>query len=152
LLQILSADATLARWTDRQRREHIILERLRSGLPPALARHIEAASATAEELTLITTSGASAALLRQRGPALLAALDQAGWKFTVIKVRVQARSARGEIEKSVPKQIDARSAARLRAGARELADPRLRAAINRLASAHGRTASREDPDGDDEEA
>jgi hypothetical protein len=152
LLQILSADASLARWTERQRREHTILERLRTGLPPALARHIEAASATAEELTLVTTSGASAALLRQRGPALLAALDRAGWKFTVIKVRVQARSARRASEKNVLKQIDARSAARLRAGAREVADPRLRAAMNRLANAHGRRPSSEDPEGDDDEA
>jgi hypothetical protein len=58
---------------------------------------------------------------------------------------VQARSARREPPKSLPKQIDAISAARLKARARQLADPSLQEALVRLANAGARSAPDDDP-------
>jgi len=133
LRQILAGDATLARWAERQQRDQDVLQRARKQLPPALAAQLEAVSAGAQELLLIATSGAAAALLRQRAPALLASLQHGGWKFTVIRVRVQARSARGDRSKLYAKQIDAKAASALRRGAETIADPALAAALRRLA-------------------
>jgi predicted phage tail protein len=144
LRQILAADATLARWAERQQRDQGVLQQLQKQLPPALAAQVRAVSAGAQELILIATSGAAAALLRHRAPALRVALEHGGWKFTVIRVRVQARSLSDRTRQYLPKQMDSVSAARLRAGARELADPRLREALVRLADAAERATQRND--------
>jgi len=152
LRQILAADAALARWAERQQRERAVLQLVQRELPQALAAHVGAASAGAQELVLSATGGAAAALLRQRIPALLVALEHSGWKFTVIRVRVQARSARREPPKSLAKQIDAISAARLKARARQLADPSLQAALVRLANAGARNVPDDDPWGEEPEA
>lgn len=135
---ILAAEPELARWLDRHRHEHAVLRQVKRSLPPALATHVEAAVTGSQHLVLAVTSGAAAALLRQHAPALLQALERDGCKFTVIKVRVQPRSAARAKAKSVAKQIDAHSAARLRIRGRALADPALREAVLRLA---GRTAA-----------
>jgi hypothetical protein len=102
-------------------------------LTTALAAHGEAADAGSEQLVLSATRGAAAALLRQRVPELLKALEREGWKFTGLRIRVQPRLAGRSPEKSISKQIDAISAARLTARARALADPALREALLRLA-------------------
>ena len=131
--QILAAEPALARWIDRQQREHAVLQQVKRALPPALAAHVEAADAESQQLVLAAASGAAAALLRQRAPALLQTLAREGCKFTVIKVRVQPRSAARPAGKSISKQIDAVSAEKLRARALALADPSLREALLRLA-------------------
>lgn len=131
--QILAAEPALTRWLDRQQHEHAVLQQVKRALPPALAAHVEAADAGSQQLVLAATGGAAAALLRQRAPELLQALEREGWKFTGIRIRVQPRSAGGLPEKSVSKQIDAISAAKLTARARALADPALREALLRLA-------------------
>jgi hypothetical protein len=76
---------------------------------------------------------------------LLTALEHSGMKFTVIRVRVQARSARPKDEKTIIKHMDAMTAARLKARARKLADPTLREALMRLANAGGRAVPDDDP-------
>ena len=131
--QILAAEPALARWLDRQLREHAVLQQVKRAVPPALAAHVEAADADAQQLVLAATSGAAAALLRQRAPALLQTLEREGLKFTGIRVRVQPRSAVRPKEKDASKQIDAVSAAKLHARALALADPALREALLRLA-------------------
>jgi len=109
--------------------------------------------AGAQELTLIATSGAAAALLRQHAPTLLAALQHGGCKFTVIRIRVQARSAPPRPAKALPKQIDRDTAARLTAAARKLEDPALREALLRLAGRSAGTVARaDDPLHDDAES
>ena len=149
LRQILTADAALARWTERQQRDRAVLQLIKRELPQALAAHVGAASAEAQELILVATSGAAAALLRQRIPPLQTALEHSGMKFTVIRVRVQARSARTKAEKILAKQMDPMTAARLKARARKLTDPALRDALTRLASAGGRRLPDDDPAGEE---
>jgi hypothetical protein len=151
LRQILVGEAALSRWTERRQREHALLQLVQRELPTTLAPHVGAVIAGAQELILIATGGAAAALLRQRTPTLLVALEHGGWKFTVIRVRVQARSASEHSAKALPKQIDMGTAARLRAAARKLRDPALRKALLRLARqraltvAHDGDRSPDDP-------
>ena len=149
LRQILAADAALARWTERQQRDRAVLQLIQRELPQALAAHVGAASAEAQELILVATSGAAAALLRQRIPPLLTALEHNGMKFTVIRVRVQVRSARVKDAKTLIKQMDAMTAARLKGRARKLADPALRDALIRLANAGGSPIPDDDPAGEE---
>jgi hypothetical protein len=152
LQQILLADATLVRWTGRLQREHTLLQLVRRELPQALAAHVGAVSAETQELSLVATSGAAAALLRQRSPALLEALKRSGWEFIGIRVGVQARPAAGQTKKLPAKQIDALSAAQLKASARKLSDPALAEALLRLASAGVRRSSDDDPSDEDIDA
>ena len=133
LQQILAKESVLAEWLARHRHELGLEQRVRSTLPPALAAQIGVAAAAAPELVLTAASGAAAALLRQRVPEILEALQREGWKFTGIRVRVQVRSAPARTMKKAAKQIDSRSAARLQALASALDDPALKAALQRLA-------------------
>jgi hypothetical protein len=144
LRQILVGEAALSRWAERRQREHAVLQLVQRELPKTLAPHVGAVVAGTTELVLIATGGAAAALLRQRLPTLLAALEHGGWKFTVIRVRVQARSAPRDSAKTLPKQINTKAAAKLRAAAGELEDPALREALLRLANAGAAQASDDD--------
>jgi Dna[CI] antecedent, DciA len=133
LRQILSTEATLAGLFDRRQRELLILQRVQDNLPPALAAQVAIADGHPPELALAVGSGAAAGLLRQRTPVLLEILQRAGWEFTGIQVLVQARSRWAPLSKSIAKQLDTASALTLRAGADNLADAQLAAALRRLA-------------------
>jgi hypothetical protein len=112
-------------------------------LPPALAAQTGIADVSLPELVLSATSGAAAALLRHRGPDLLERLAGEGWKFTGIRIRVQARPNRTDRRKLIAKQIDESSSAALRAGADRVSDPRLAAALRRLADRGSETSGDE---------
>jgi hypothetical protein len=73
-------------------------------------------------LALSATSGAAAALLRQRSPQLQQFLAAEGCEFTGIRVRVQARSMPARTEKPVKKQLDEQVCATLYNTAAELGD------------------------------
>jgi len=133
LRNIISAEAALAGLLDRRLRELALLDLLRKTLPPALAAQTAVTSASPPELVLSATSGAAATLLRHRGPELVETLSREGWKFTGIRIRVQARHNWADRSKVHAKQIDEKSAAALRAGADRLIDPDLAAALRRLA-------------------
>src|SRR5882672_5949048 len=133
LRNILSAETTLAGLLDRRVRELALLERLRKILPPVLAAQTGVVSAFPPELVLSAASGAAATLLRHRGPDLVETLSREGWKFTGIRIRVQARQNRADRSKVHAKQIDEQSAAAIRAGADRVTDPDLAAALRRLA-------------------
>ena len=60
-------------------------------------------------------------------------------------LRLIARSAFRPQKKSLPKQLDAISAARLTAAARKLSDPLLSEALLRIADAGARRGSDDDP-------
>jgi hypothetical protein len=91
LRQILSADPTLAGWDARRRREAALTSLVRCHLPRALADRVRVADAEGHELQLVVEAGAVAAIVRQRTPDLVAALQRDGWQFTGIRVRVQVR-------------------------------------------------------------
>jgi hypothetical protein len=145
LRDVLFSEAALSGILDRRRRELEVLDHLQKTLPPALTPHISVADATRPELVLSVPSGAAATLVRHRAPELLEALARRGLKFTGIRVRVQARSARPNTSKVYAKQMDAQAASVLRHGAEAIADPELAAALRRLAY-RGEAASK-DQDG-----
>ena len=134
LRDVLSAETALAASLDRRRRELMVLDHLQKALPPALVPRISIADATRPELVLSVPTGATATLVRHRAPELLETLARRGWKFTGIRVRVQARSSRADTSKVYAKQMDAEAASALLRGAEKIADPRLAAALRRLAS------------------
>jgi hypothetical protein len=117
----------------RRNQEQALEARVRRALPPSLATFVAVANGRSSELALSTTSGAAAALLRQRIPDLLRTLAAEGWEFTGIRVRVQARSISPTGIISSKKQIDAPAAAHLRATAEALGESSLAAALRRLA-------------------
>lgn len=145
--QVLETEAALADLQRRRERELHLQLRLRRALPPALATHVSVADARSQELELLAASGAAAALLRQRAPDVLHKLAGEGWQFTGIRVRVQARPAVSEPEKSPKKQLDEAAAATLSALASRLGDAPLAQALRRLA----RHAPRRGPSGDDDQ-
>jgi hypothetical protein len=137
---ILSAETTLAGFLNRRRNELAILQDVRRNLPPALAAQVGIAAAQPPELALLAGSGAAGALLRLRVPDLVEKLAHAGWQFTGIRVLVQPRLSSSGPKKNIAKQLDSVSAATLLAHAERLADPRLAAALRRLAE-HGTALS-----------
>ena len=143
LRDILSTEATLAGLIDRRRRDLAILDLVQKTLPAALGAQVGIADATRDELVLATATGAAATLVRHRAPELLNSLTREGWKFTGIRVRVQARSTPGHRSKVYAKQMDEEVAAGLRAGADRIEDPRLAAALRRLAR-RGRSGSKDE--------
>jgi hypothetical protein len=141
LHQILKGESTLDDLLQRHRREAALQDRVQQALPPALAKHVAVIDARSAELELGAASGAAAALLRQHAPELRSALVRAGWEFTAIRVRVQARLARESPPKLPKKQLDKASAATLLSLAAELGESPLAQALRRLASMRSRTDS-----------
>jgi hypothetical protein len=133
LRDVISAESALAGWLERRQRDLAILKLLRKALPPALATQIGVADATCPELLLSARSGAAAALVRHRAPELLQSLTREGWKFTGIRLRVQAHGTRVDRSKFYAKQMDGSAILALRAAADQIEDPRLAAALRRLA-------------------
>jgi hypothetical protein len=140
---ILNGDSTLFDLLQRHLREAALQDRVQQALPPALAKHVVVIDARSAELELGAASGAVAALLRQHAPDLRSALVRAGWEFTGIRVRVQARLARESLPKSPRKQLDNASAATLLMLAAQLGESPLAQALRRLASMRSRKDSAE---------
>src|SRR3954468_11038681 len=93
LSRVLAADANVAGWDARRRREDSLTALVRRHLPRPLADRVHVTDARSDELALGCEGGAVAALVRQRAPELLAALARSGCEFTVIRVRVQVKTA-----------------------------------------------------------
>jgi hypothetical protein len=141
LQQILTGDTAVAELLQRRQHELALEARVKRALPPSLAAQVTVADGRPPELALMATSGAAAALLRQRTPDLLRVLLQEGTEFTGIRVRVQARTAARPAPKPAIKHIDKSSAAALEALAAELGDSSLAAALARLAARAREAAS-----------
>ena len=142
LQQILTDETAVAELLKRRQHELALEARVKQALPPTLAAQVTVADGRPPELALLATSGAAAALLRQRAPDLLRALMQEGKEFTGIRVRVQARRAGGPAPKPAIKQIDESSAVALEAAAAELGNSPLAAAMVRLAARARESASK----------
>jgi hypothetical protein len=146
LRDILVAEAALAGLIDRRQHELALLQLLRRLLPPALASQIGVADATRPELLLATASGAAATLVRHRAPDVLEGLAREGWKFTGIRVRVQAHKSSGHTSKVYAKQMSPQAVAALQKSAAQITDPVLAAALRRLAGrGAGRSESQHQP-------
>jgi hypothetical protein len=141
LQHILDGQTEFGDLLARRNRELALEKRVLAALPVALAACVGVADARTEELVLATVSGAAAALLRQRSPQLLETLVAEGWKFTGIRVRVQARSAAQPTRNLDSKQIDSESIQRLESLAEQVDDVPLASALRRLARSASRSSS-----------
>jgi hypothetical protein len=142
LQQIMTGESVMAGLLKRRQHENALEARVRQALPPSLATCIAVADGRTPELALAATSGAAAALLRQRAPDLLRVLVADGWEFTGIRVRVQARQKAALRANSVKKQLDEATAAHLVATAAAIGDSPLADALLRLARSAGLPASK----------
>jgi hypothetical protein len=147
LHQIIAGESAMAELLQRRQREVALEQRIKKALPRSLAACVAVADARSPELTLSATSGAAAALLRQRTPELLRALTDEVCEFTGIRVRVQARGVAPFAANPSRKQLDAQIAAKLVAAAGQLGDSPVAAALRRLAShsAQGSSEGNERP-------
>jgi hypothetical protein len=138
LSRILDADSVVAGWDARRRREEALTRLVRRHLPRPLAERIRVADGTGQELQLAAEAGAVAAIVRQRTPDLVAAMQRDGWQFTGIRVRVQVRaaaSARPKVDINQPDKESLRPLAEL---ARDLPAGPLKTALARLVRRVGR--------------
>ena len=133
LAHVLATDATLAAWHARALAEAQLTSAVRRHLPRALADHVHVAEAALAMLTLATSTGAVAAVVRQRLPDILEGLKREGCNFTEIRVRVQVRVDAPPPEKSLKIQRNNTDPAPLRRLAESLPDGPLKAAVERLA-------------------
>ena len=138
LARVVDADAQLASWNDRRLREEALLRAVRRVLPRPVAERVFIANGQGETLELSTPSGAIAAVVRQRSPNLLAALQREGCKFIRIRLRVQPRTSPPEPEKGVPRQWDSLNARPLEGLSARLPPGPLKAALGRLLRRSGR--------------
>jgi hypothetical protein len=141
LQQIMTGESVMAELLKRRQHENALEARIKRALPPSLATCIAVADGRPPELALAVTSGAAAALLRQRAPDLLRVLVADGWEFTGIRVRVQARQKVMPQANSIKKQLDTATVARLVATAEAVGDSPLADALKRLARSAGALAS-----------
>ncbi len=132
LSRIVADDPRLADWGRRRVRDEAILQILRRVLPRALAAEITVADAQSPELIIAGPSGSVAAVVRQRGPDLLARLGREGWEFTGIRVVVQPRVTAGPKAKTVTLQMDSTAIPALAALRDSLAPSPLKDALARI--------------------
>jgi len=132
LSRILAADATVASWDARRRREAALTAIIQRNLPRPLAARVQVIDADAAELGLAVEAGAVAAIVRQRTPDLLRVLRNDGWQFTGIRVRVQVRSTPSPQHKHIKNQVDKTALRPLAELARDLPAGPLKTALARL--------------------
>jgi hypothetical protein len=130
--RILDADATLADWEARRRREEALTEIVRRQLPRPLAMRLHVIDARSDLLELAADAGAVAGILRQRSAELLRTLNRQGWEFTGIRVRVQVRFDPVPARKLLANPLDKSSLRPLSALARTLPQGPLRDALERF--------------------
>lgn len=131
LAGILTADAQLAQWVARQRQEAQLVAEVRKHLPRALGLRVHVTGLRDGVLELGASGGAIAATLRQRAPALRAALAASGLDVRDVKVRVQVAVAPPAPVRDAPRDLDVRAAAPLFELAGKLPQGPLREALAR---------------------
>jgi hypothetical protein len=132
LQRILEADPALRSWTERHRREVALTGILRRHLPRPLADRVRVVDAQGTELVVAADAGAIAAVIRQRGPDLVAALTREGFEFSGIRLRVQVGTSSEQGTKRPTKPLDSDSLRPLTRLARELPVGELKTALARL--------------------
>ena len=89
LARILDDDPQVAAWNQRRLDEAAVAKAIATVLPRPLAAHVAALLPAPDRLDLVVRTGAVAAALRQRLPAVRAALGREGMDFREVRVRVQ---------------------------------------------------------------
>jgi Dna[CI] antecedent, DciA len=129
---IFAADPQIAQWQRRVARNGAILEVVRRVLPRALGASLAVDAGESGELRLVTASGATAAVLRQRVADLKSALAREGLDFTAIRVVVQPQSSFNSPRKPIHNQWDASASEAFRRLAETLPEGPLKDAAARL--------------------
>jgi hypothetical protein len=136
LQRIVAEDSVLAAWDRRRRHEMALTIAIRRELPRQLAARVRVVDAQHTTLELVADSGAVAAAVRQRLPAVVAKLARDGNEFTGIRVRVQVRTDAEPIQKTTCNQLDKRAADALAAFAGSLRAGPLKTAFEKLLKRH----------------
>ena len=89
-----------------------------------------------DTLVVGAAHAAVAAKVRQRGPSVLAALGRRGWRIGAIRFKPQWRPAPQRAPRPVRAGPDAAAVAGIAALSERVDDPRLKAALRRLAARH----------------
>jgi hypothetical protein len=129
LARVLADDPLLAAWNRRRREETRVTRAVHAALPRPLAAHVAAWLPSPDQLDLVASTGTIAAALRQRLPAVRAALGSEGMEFREVRVRVQPASVRQVERKILPRQWDSTQKAALEGLAGTLPDGPLKAAV-----------------------
>ncbi len=132
LQRILTTDPLLGPWNARRQREETLTGIVRRHLPRPLAERVHVTDVQGAELVLAAEAGAIAAVVKQRSPDLIAALQREGCQFSVIRVRVQVRALPEPTQKTNTKQIDRSCFQPLARLARALPNGPLKAALARF--------------------
>jgi len=132
LQHILANDPVLGPWNARRQLEESLTAIVRRQLPRPLAERVRVVDARGADLVLGAEAGAIAAVVKQRSPDLVAALQREGFEFTGIRVRVQVRVPPEFTDKVIAKQIDRSRLSPLARLARELPAGPLKAALARF--------------------
>lgn len=138
LARILDDDPQVAAWNRRRRDEAAVTRAIGSVLPRPLAAHVAALLPAPEHLDLVAPTGAVAAALRQRLPAVRVALEREGLDFREIRVRVQPGPAPEPPRKVLPRQRDSAQLPALGRLADGLPPGPLQAAVRRWLRRAGR--------------
>jgi hypothetical protein len=132
LSRIVADDPALAAWNRRRTQDAALLAVVAEVLPRTLTDEIAIADAASGELVIAGSSGAVAAVVRQRTPELRAALANKGWDFTAIRVVVQPRIRPAERSQPLALPLDAAAIPALSALADRLPHGPLRDSVQRL--------------------
>jgi hypothetical protein len=92
LSRIVAGDPLLASWDARRRHESALTQAVRAELPRQLAERVRVDCAQHETIEIVADSGAVAAAVRQRLPAVQGRLSRGGHALAAIKVRVHVRT------------------------------------------------------------
>ena len=138
LARILDDDPLLVAWNRRRREEAAVMKAIAVVLPRPLAAHVAALLPAPDRLDLVAPTGTVAAALRQRLPAVQAALAREGMDFREVRVRVQPVLAPEPIRKSLPRQRDSAYLPALERLEANLPPGELRQAVRRVLRRAGR--------------
>ena len=138
LARVLADDPQVAAWDRRRRDEAAVAKAIGAVLPRPLAAHVAALLPAPERLDLVATTGTIAAALRQRLPAVRAALGREGMDFRDIRVRVQPGVVPEPAPKPLPRQWDSAQKPALAGLERELPAGPLKDALGRWLSRSSR--------------
>lgn len=138
LARILDDDPLLVAWNRRRREEAAVMKAIAVVLPRPLAAHVAALLPAPDRLDLVAPTGTVAAALRQRLPAVQAALAREGMDFREVRVRVQPVIAPEPERKILPRQRDSAYIPALERLEASLPPGELRQAVRRVLRRAGR--------------
>ena len=138
LARVLADDPLVVAWIRRRRDEAAVAKAIGGVLPRPLAAHVAALLPAPDRLDLVAPTGTVATALRQRLPAVRAALAREGMDFREVRVRVQPGLVPEPKPKTLPRQRDSAQLPALERLAADLPAGPLRSAVTGWLTRSGR--------------